>query len=356
MLGTVAAIGLGALALGATPMRVDASAPRASYTLNGAGSTFIEPIMTAAWIPDYQKNTSSVQINYRGIGSGSGIAEWIQGKIDFAGSDALLNAQQLSSARNACVGGPGGGVFAIPATIGAVAIIYNLPGVKNLRLSSSVLAGIYLGKITAWNDPAIEALNKGVNLPSTPIHTVHRADGSGTTYIFTSYLAAVSKDWLNTAGKGSSTVKWPSGNNEGAQGSNGLSAAVGQTQGAIGYVDLAYAIGNNLSYARVQNKSGRFIAPSTASASAAASSFLRSMPPDRQQVIVNSSAATAYPIAGYSYIFMCTRQTSAKGQALVRFVRYVVTDGQKAAAARYYAPLPKNVQNLDTRALDTITR
>jgi len=220
-----------------------------------------------------------------------------------------------------------------------------------LKLSSDVVANIFLGKVTNWSDPSIKSLNPGVNLPNLAIQTVHRADGSGTTYIFTHYLSAISPQWSSSVGSGA-TVNWPNGS--GAKGSSGVAAAVQQTQGAIGYADLAYAIQNSLPYAYLQNAKGNFIAPSSASASIAANSFAKVMPSDLQQIIVNSSDPKAYPLTGYSYIFMCGRQTGSIGHALLSFVKYEVTTGQKFAGQLYYGSIPSSVQKLELMALGNV--
>lgn len=347
----VAALALSALALTSTPAA--AAQPRASITLNGAGSTFVYPMMSGQWIPNYQKIHPDVQINYQAIGSGAGISLFTKGQVNFAASDAAASAAQDNIAKLQCGGGAGGGVFHLPVTIGAVALIYNLSGVSNLKLSPSVVAGIFLGQITNWSDGQIKSLNPGVTLPSIPIQTVHRADGSGTTWIFTHYLAAISSTWKSQIGAGATTVSWPNGT--GAQGSSGVSAAVGQQQGTISYVDLAYAITNKLSYAQVQNKKGQFIAPSSNGASLAADAYVSQLPSSNEQVIVDAPVRNAYPISGYSYIFMCNRQPGLAGRTLVDFVRYVVTTGQKAATALYYAPLPTSVVKRDQVALGSIS-
>jgi len=347
-----AALGVSVLALGGTG--ASAAAPRATVTINGAGSTFIAPLLQGQIIPGFTGANSSVQVNYQAIGSGAGISLFQKGNVDFAGSDALLKPSQETIAKATCGGGAGGGVFKIPTTIGAVALIYNLPGVNTgLKLSPSVVAKIFLGQITNWNDAQIARLNSSVRLPSVKIQTIHRADGSGTTYIFTNYLKAVDTSWASQIGAGA-TVAWPNGT--GAPQSSGVSAAVGQTQGGVSYVDLAYAIKNHLNYARVQNSRGEFVAPGIASASAAAASFASSIPSDLQQIIVNSKSSGAYPITGYSYIFMCNRQSGTRGRTLVNFVRYAVTTGQAHAGLLYYAPLPKNVQSADVAALNRIAR
>ncbi len=348
----IAALGVGALALTSTPAA--AAHSHASITINGAGSTFINPIMAGQWIPAYQNAHPGVTINYQSVGSGTGISYWNKGQVNFAGSDALLNAVQLNLSKANCGGGYGGGALTLPATIGAVALIYNLPGVTSLKLSPAVAAGIFLGQITTWNNPAIQSLNGGVKLPSTPIQTVHRADSSGTTYIFTHYLAAVSSTWSTTIGPGATTAKWPNGT--GATGSSGVAGAVSGQPGSISYVDLAYAISAKLPYATVQNKAGQYVAPSSDSASIAAAGFVSKMSASNlQQLIVDSPVKGAYPITGFSYIFMCSNQRSATGHTLVDFVRYSVTTGQKAARQLYYAPLPTSLQRLDTQALDAIS-
>ena len=347
----VAALGVSALALTSTP--AVAARPQAGISISGAGSTFVAPIMNGSWIKGYQAKSSGVTIDYQPTGSGAGISLWTKGQTDFAGSDALLNSVQDNAAKNQCHGGIGGGVFKIPVTIGAVALIYNLPGVTNLKLTPGVIAQIFLGQIKTWNDEQVKKLNPGVNLPSTPVQIVHRADGSGTTYIFSHYLSATSSIWTSQVGKGGATIAWPTGT--GATGSSGVTQAVQGQPGAISYVDLAYAISAKVSYATVQNKAGQYLAPSVNAASVAADGYASQMPADLQQLIVNSPSKAAYPISGYSYIFMCTNQRSPKGQALVNFVRYVVTTGQSAASQLYYAPLPKSVQKLDTNALDKIT-
>ena len=344
---TATASTLAAVAGGVLPP-VHAAAPHAAVQLNGAGSTFIGPLMLGGWIPGYTKIHSDVKINYALTGSGQGISLWTAGTTDFAGSDALLSAAQEAAGATHC---GNGGVTTLPATIGAVALIYNLPGVSNgLKLTPSLVAGIFLGQIHTWNDSRIARLNPGVHLPSRAIQVVHRSDGSGTTYITTHYLSAVSGMWSSKVGAGS-TVSWPTG--LGAAKSSGVAAAVSRTAGTISYVDLAYAIANKLMYATVQNRAGQYVAPGVASAGEAANSFASSMPANLQQVIVNSAARNAYPITGYSYVFVCTAQVGDKGRTLIDFLRYAVTSasGQSAATPRYYAPLPTSVQARDAAAL-----
>lgn len=348
--GLAGAVAIGAMALPAIASPAQAATTRAStIAINGAGSTFVAPLLTGKWVPGYQSKHSNVRINYNATGSGTGISLWTAGTTDFAASDALLSSDQETAAKTRC----GSNVTKLPATIGAVALVYNLPGVQSgIKLTPDIVARIFLGEIHEWSDQRIKRLNPGVNLPARPIQLVHRSDGSGTSYIATHYLAAVSSAWSSKVGSGS-TVNWPVG--LGAKGSSGVTALVGRTQGAIGYVDLAYAIENSLNYATVQNKAGKYVAPGVDSASAAAASFAGSMPSDLQQTIVNSAAAAAYPITGYSYIFLCGTQSGDKGRTLVDFVKYAVTSGQSASKSLYYAPLPSSVQSRDVAALKAIT-
>lgn len=339
---------LGALAVALCGTGALAAPPRASAALAGAGSTFIAPLMTGQWIPDYTQGHSAVQIAYAAVGSTTGLSRWTAGQVDFAASDAQLTTAQEQSAARRC----GGAAVKIPATISAVALVYNVPGVRSgLKLSPAVIAGIFLGTVARWNDPAIGALNPGVKLPTLAIKTVHRSGGSGTTFILTHYLSAVNARWKSGPGAGAS-VTWPNG--IAAKGSAGVVQEVSVTLGAIGYVDLAFAIQDTLDYARVQNAAGAFVKPGVDAASSAADSFAPAMPRDLQQVIVNSPATGAYPITGYSYMVLCGRQPGAKGQALLDFVRYAVTTGQAAVKKLYYAPLPPSIQRLDTTALGAI--
>jgi phosphate transport system substrate-binding protein len=272
----------------------------------------------------------------------------LAGAADFAASDVPMDAGQQRQAQGRC----GGAAATIPATIGAVALIYNVPGVPaGLRFSPGLLAAIFLGRVANWSDPSIKAMNPGVRLPDLPIQVVHRSNGSGTTFILTNYLAAVSTAWRTGPGAGA-TVTWPVGT--GVKGSAGIVQQVSTTLGALGYVDLAYGVQNNLTYARIQNAHGEFVSPSVEGASKAAAWLAGSMPADLQQIITNAAAPGAYPIAGYSYLILCTRQSGARGRAAVDFVRYAVTDGQEAVQALYYAPLPPSVERMDTAALDRI--
>jgi phosphate transport system substrate-binding protein len=317
-----------------------------NVTITGAGSTFVYPVMTR-WTEDYQKAHSDVQINYQSIGSGGGIQQVKQGTVDFGASDAALDDQQLAAMKP---------MLQLPESAGPVCITYNLPELKDpLRLSPEALAGIFLGTIKNWQDPAIKRDNPGVNLPKENVVVVHRADGSGTTNIFTTYLAQVSKEWASKVGKGTQ-VSWPAGN--GGKGSEGVTGQVRQSPGAIGYVELTYAQQNHLPVALIKNQAGKYIAPSPDSTSAAISGFADQLAHDPRLPIVNppATATNAYPISGLTFLLIPTDGPGvAKRHALKNFVKYIVTDGQSVAASLNYAPLPEPVKQHDLRLLDTIT-
>jgi phosphate transport system substrate-binding protein len=315
-------------------------------TITGAGSTFVYPVMTR-WTEDYQKAHSEVQINYQSIGSGGGIQQVKQGTVDFGASDAALNDEQLAAMKP---------ILQLPESAGPVCITYNLPELKEpLRLSPEALAGIFLGTIKNWQDPAVVRDNPGVALPKTSVIVVHRADGSGTSNIFTTYLAQVSKEWATKVGKGTQ-VSWPAGT--GGKGSEGVTGQVRQSPGAIGYVELTYAQQNHLPVALIKNQAGKYIAPSPESTSAAISGFAEQLARDVRLPIVNppATAANAYPISGLTFLLIPTDgQGVAKRHALKSFVKYIVTDGQSVAASLNYAPLPDSVRQNDLKLLDTMT-
>ncbi len=310
--------------------------------LTGAGSTFIYPAFQK-WFYEYAQNTG-VKINYQPIGSGGGIRQLSEGTVDFAGSDAPMSDEEIAKAQ--------GPVLQLPMVIGAVAITYNLPDLSQpIRLSGDVLADVFLGKITRWNDARIAALNPGVSLPAQDLLVVHRSDGSGTTYIFTDYLSAVSPGWKSGPGMGKE-VAWPVG--LGGKGNEGVSGQIKQTPGSIGYVELAYANQNKLPVAQMKNAAGNFLAPTiqgTTAAAAAAAAALGS-DTDFRVSIVNASGADAYPIASFSWLILYTNQKDAgKGRKLVDFITWALTDGQKDLAALDYAPLPDNVVQLEQQEL-----
>jgi phosphate transport system substrate-binding protein len=309
-----------------------AAGPAVALSLNGAGSTFIYPLMSK-WSYEYNEK-NGIQINYQSIGSGGGIQQLIAKTVDFGASDAPMTPELMQKA--------GGTVYHLPATMGAVVIAYNIPGLDSgLKLNSSVLASIFLGEITNWNDPAIKELNDDKTLPDLAITVAHRSDGSGTTNIFTDYLTKVNTKWAGTVGKGTA-VKWPAG--IGGKGNEAVAGLVKQIPGAIGYVELAYVLQNKLSYALIRNKSGQYPEPSIDSVKAAAEGALKNMPADFRVSFTNASGADAYPICGFTWILVYPKVgDAAKGKALVDFLNWAMDDGQKMAPALYYAPLPDSL-------------
>lgn len=319
----------------------------ADTQLVGAGATFPYPFYSRAFY-EYGRVSDRVSVNYQSIGSGGGIQQFIAKTVDFGASDVPLNAAETKTAEAA-----GGAVVQVPATLGGEAIAYNLPGgILHLRLSPAVLAGIYLGKITKWNDPAIVSLNFGARMPDMPIVVVHRADGSGTTYIFTDYLSHVSSEWKQSVGTGK-VVSWPAPSAVGAKGNEGVAGQVRNTPGAIGYIELAYALQNDIAYAALQNRAGKFVLPSIQSIQTAAAQKSGVNPKDYS--IVDQSGADSYPICGYSWIMLWQNQPeAARGRRLVALFRWLVTTGQEYARSIQYVPLPATIQSEATKALASI--
>src|SRR5689334_5749703 len=300
----------------------------AQTSLTGAGATFPNPIYTK-WFDAYNKKTG-VQINYQSIGSGGGIRQVLEGTVDFGATDGPMTDEQLSQAKIP--------ILHLPTVLGAVVPTYNLAGVDKLRFGPDALAGIYLGKITHWNDPAIAADNPGVKLPAAPIVPIHRSDGSGTTYIFTDYLSKVSPAWQQAAGKGTS-VNWPVG--LGGKGNEGVAGLVKQTPNAIGYVELIYAAQNKIPYGDVENKSGAFVSATLESVTAAAAAAAANMPADFRVSITDAPGKDAYPIASFTWLLIPSRIANpAKGAAITGFLDWMLGNGQTFAAPLGYAPLP----------------
>ncbi len=331
---------------GGTPPASETVAGGAGADLTGAGSTFAYPLYQK-WFYDYaQKNR--VKVNYQPLGSGGGIRQLQEQTVDFGASDAPMTDQQLAQAR-------GGPILQLPASLAAVAISYNLPGAPdNLKLSGPVLAGIYLGTITKWNDPRIAALNPGVRLPASDVLVAHRSEGSGTSYIFTDFLSGSSPEWKTGPGKGTD-VQWPVG--LGGKGSAGVAGLIQQNPGAIGYIELAYALQNKLPVALVQNPAGRFVAPSLEAATAAAASVAQTLPPttDFRISIVNAPGADAYPISSFTWLLLYRNQKdAAKGRKLVDLIQWGLGDGQAEGKALNYAPLPPNMVQLERERLKTV--
>ena len=301
-------------------------------TLNGAGATFPNP-MYSKWFSEYHKLHPDVQINYQPIGSGGGIRQVIAGTVDFGASDMPMTDDQLREAKFK--------VLNTPTVLGAVVPAYNIPGVTGeVKFTPEALAGIFLGKITKWNDKAIASANPGVNLPNQDILVVHRSDGSGTSFIWTDYLSKVSAEWKNQVGSGTS-VKWPIG--LGGKGNEGVAGSIRQLQGSIGYVELIYAVQNNIAYGSVRNAAGNFVKASLEGVTAAAAAAPK-MPADFRVSITNAPGKESYPISSFTWLLIPAQSKDpAKGKILNDFLNWMVTDGQKMTAALSYAPLPENV-------------
>ncbi|HEY6351101.1 MAG TPA: phosphate ABC transporter substrate-binding protein PstS [Candidatus Angelobacter sp.] len=308
----------------------------AETKLNGAGATFPNPIYSK-WFDEYHKQHPDIEINYQSKGSGAGIRQLTEGTVDFGASDGPMTDEQLKSARDK----RGTDIIHIPTVLGAVVPAYNLPGVNGeIKFSGDLLAGIYLGKITKWNDPAFGKDNPGLKLPDKPIVVVHRADGSGTTYIFTDYLSKVSPEWQQKVGKGTA-VQWPTG--LGQQGNEAVAGMVRQMEGAIGYVELIYALQNKISFGPVKNATGQYVKASLESTTAAAAS-MKDMPADFRVSITNAPGKNAYPIASFTWLLVPLKWSdAAKEKAMVDYLNWMVDSGEKMTEALYYAPLPKSV-------------
>jgi phosphate transport system substrate-binding protein len=316
--------------------------------INGAGATFPNPIYSK-WFDEYHRAHGNIQINYQSIGSGAGIRQATEGTVDFGASDGPMNDEQLK-AYQAKHGFP---ILHFPTVLGADVPTYNIPGVSGeLNFTPDALAGIFLGRISKWNDPAIAGANKGVNLPANDIVVVHRSDGSGTTYIWTDYLSKVSGDWKDKVGKGTS-VNWPVG--LGGKGNEGVAGLVKQTPNSFGYVELIYAIQNKMPYGRVKNASGDFIKADLASVSAAAAGAIKTMPDDFRVSITNAPGKTAYPISSFTWLLVPSKFSDpAKRDALKTFVQWMLTDGQNDTEALAYAKLPPEVVAKEMKALSKI--
>jgi phosphate transport system substrate-binding protein len=316
----------------------------AAAQLTGAGATFPYPIYFK-WFADYATKTK-VEINYQSIGSGGGVRQISDMTVDFGASDGPMSDEELAKAK-------GGPLMHFPTVLGADVLIYNVPNLtKSLRLTGSAVADIYLGKITKWNDTRIATLNPGLNLPNSDILVVHRSDGSGTTYVFTDYLAAVNPEWAKSVGRGKE-VRWPAG--LGAKGNEGVSGQVKQTPGSIGYAELAYAKQNRLTYALMQNASGNYVDASIASITAAAAGAKLPPTTDYRVSIVNAAGKDAYPISSFTWLLIYRNQADAtKGKQLKDFLKWAYSDGEKSAAALDYAPLPGDMTKRLIARLDSI--
>ena len=335
--GHAAAVLAGAVAIGA-------GLSAQTMQINGAGATFPNPIYSK-WFSEYNKLHPNIQINYQPLGSGAGIRQLTTRTVFFGASDApMTNDQQLAAP---------GKILHLPTVLGAVVPVYNIPGVsQELKFSGALLADIFLGKITKWNDPAIAKLNAGVNLPATDIVVVHRSEGSGTTYIWVDFLSKVSPEFRKTVGVAAS-VKWPTG--IGGKGNEGVSGSVTQTPGAMGYVELIYALQNKIAYGSVQNSSGAFVRASVEAVTAAAAGAVSAMPADFRVSITNPPGAEAYPIASFTWLLLYeSPDDKAQSKAMVDFVKWALSDGQKFAKDLGYAPLPEPIVAMELKALQKI--
>jgi len=312
-------------------------------TLNGAGATFPYPIYSK-WFSEYHKLHSEVEINYQSIGSGGGIRQVTAATVDFGASDMPMTDKQLQEAKTK--------ILNLPTVLGAVVPAYNIPGVTGeVKFTPEALVGIFLGKITKWNDKAIASANPEIKLPDTDIIVVHRSDGSGTSFIWTDYLSKVSPEWKSQVGSDTS-VKWPVG--MGGKGNEGVAGFVRQLQGSIGYVELIYAIQNKIPYGSVRNAAGTFIKASLESVTAAAASAPK-MPADFRVSITNSPGKDAYPISSFTWLLIPAQsKEAAKGKILADFLNWMVTDGQKMTSALAYAPLPENVAAKEKEAIKQV--
>jgi len=318
--------------------------------INGAGATFPNPIYSK-WISEYGKQSNGIQINYQSVGSGAGIKQVTDGTVDFGASDGPMNDDQLKAYQDK----HGFPILHFPTVLGADVPTYNLPGVTaTLNFTPEALAGIFLGKITMWNDPAIASANKGVNLPAKGITVVHRSDGSGTTYIWTDYLSKVSEEWKSKVGKNTS-VNWPVG--LGGKGNEGVTGQIKNAPYSIGYVELIYASANNIPYGNVKNSSGDFVKADFTSVSAAAAGAAKNMPDDFRVSITDAPGKTAYPIASFTWLLIPSKFSAAdasKRDAIKGFLKWALTDGQGYAEGLAYAKLPKPVVDKELKAMNNI--
>ena len=309
--------------------------------INGAGATFPYPIYSK-WFSEYNKLHSNIQINYQSVGSGAGIQQVIKQTVFFGATDGPMTEEQQQNAP--------GKILHFPTVLGAVVPVYNIPNVTaELKFSGPLLADIFLGKVTKWNDPAIAKLNGGVTLPATDITVAHRADGSGTTYIWVDYLSKVSPEWKSKVGINTS-VKWPTG--VGGRGNEGVASVVSQTPGAIGYVELIYALQTKTAYGAVQNMAGEFTKASVASVTAAAAAAASQMPADFRVSITNAPGKGVYPISSFTWLLLYENaKDKTQAKTMVDFLKWALADGQKFAPELGYAPLPEAVVKLELAAL-----
>jgi phosphate transport system substrate-binding protein len=318
-----------------------AASAQATVQLSGAGASFPAPLYQR-WAVEFNKANPDIQINYQSVGSGAGIKQFTAGTVDFAASDAAMTDEQIAKVAK--------GAVMIPATAGSIVIAYNLPGVTDLKLSRDAYAGIFLGKIKNWNDEAIKKTNPGVNLPDMPINVAYRSDGSGTTFVFTKHLSAINKEFADQVGS-DTTVTWPVG--AGGKGNEGVTALIKQTPGTVGYVEYGYAANNGLSFATLENKSGKFVKADDKTGPAA---LVGEMPANLRVWFSDPESADAYPIATFTWLLLYKKYDDAtKLDALKKFVKWGLTEGQKFAPELGYIPLPAAVVEKDMAALDSVS-
>jgi phosphate transport system substrate-binding protein len=338
----IAALSLATFALAAIVVA------QGTLSINGAGATFPYP-MYSKWFDEYHKKNGNLQFNYQSIGSGGGIKQVTEGTVDFGATDGPMNDDQLKAFHDK----HGFPILHFPTVMGADVPTYNIPGVNaELNFTPQALAGIFMGKVTKWNDPALAGANQGVNLPGNDIVVVHRSDGSGTTYIWTDYLSKVSDDWKSKVGKGTS-VNWPVG--LGGKGNEGVAGLIKQTPNSMGYVELIYAVQNKMPYGKVKNSSGAFVKADLAGVTAAAAGAAKTMPDDFRVSITDAPGKTAYPISSFTWLLIPSKISDAsKRDAIKGFAKWMLTDGQSQAEALSYAKLPKEIVVKETKAVDSI--
>jgi phosphate transport system substrate-binding protein len=333
----VAILALGAIVFADNPLLI-----------NGAGATFPYPIYSK-WFDMYHAKSPNTQFNYQSVGSGAGIKQVTEGTVDFGATDGPMNDDQLKAFQDK----HGSGILHFPTVLGAAVPTYNVKGVTApLNFTPEALAAIFLGKVTKWNDPAIAGANQGVNLPAEDIVVVHRSDGSGTTYIWTDYLSKVSEEWKSKVSKGTS-VNWPVG--LGGKGNEGVTGQIKQTPNSIGYVELIYAVQNQIPYGTVKNSSGTFVKADLASVTAAAAGAAKDMPDDFRVSITNAAGKNAYPISSFTWLLIPAKiQDAGKRDAIKAFLQWMMTDGQNSVEALSYAKLPKEVVAKEEKAIGKI--
>lgn len=310
--------------------------------LNGAGATFPAPLYQT-WFQTLNQKYPNLQVNYQPVGSGAGIEQFTKGLVDFGASDVAMTDEEIQKVQN--------GVLLLPMTAGSIVLAYNLPGVEGLKLPRDVYSGIFLGTIKSWNDPKIAAANPGAKLPNTPITTVHRSEGSGTTGVFTQHLSAINPEWKSKVGSGK-TVNWPAG--VAAKGNDGVTAQIQQTQGSVGYVEYAYAKNSKLNFATLENKSKQFVAPSDESAAKTLEAV--TLPENLRAFIADPEGNDSYPIVTYTWILANKKYSDAtKAKAVEAMIEYGLTEGQKIATQLGYVPLPQSVVQKVTTAADAIS-